>query len=276
MTRMALPPLYGDILALARAVFRKNLEAVVIYGQAARPYDYSPYGDVNVAIITRREVTPQEKMMFYSYMERHVVPVFITLDQLRALAEKGDMFAHAILRGSLVLMDRGGLSELAAKPSNWGEMKRQIRRKALAALGVAAQNLWRGAYWEAVNYMYRSLRACLQWYCATKDVDPPYSDSELSKAAREAGVPKSSVDLLEKLRRLRMAGLDRKECVAAMRETLKEVKSLLGLGGADWDDIRARVGERTIAAFEAYEESGTLRWRIQVVTESGGLEEVEA
>ena len=276
MARVALPPLYGDILALAKAVFGKNLEAVVVYGQAARPYDYSPYGDVNVAIITRREVTPQEKMMFYSYMERHVVPVFITLDQLRELVEKGDMFAHAILRGSLVLMDRGGLSELAAKPSDWGEMKRQVRRKALAALGVAAQNLWRGAYWEAVNYMYRSLRACLQWFCTTKDVDPPYDDSELSKAAKEAGAPRSSLDLLEKLGRLRMAGLSREKCVAAMRETLEEVKSLLGLSGANWDDIRAKVGGRAVAAFEAYEEEGALKWRIQVVSEGGGLEEIEA
>ncbi len=275
MSRRKVPHEYEDIVDLAKDIFGDDLKAVVFYGHSAKPGEAPLHSDINVAVITENEVSAHSKTLFYARMGRHVVPIFLTSKQLMELADRGDYFAHAILRGSLVLFDDGIISELKGRSIKWRDMLLQVRRKAMVSLGIAAQCIWRGAYGEALNYMYKSMKSCFQWLCINNGEEPPPSDNKLSMKALSMGASKAVVNLFSELNILRRYGAGREKCHELMEGVVEGVKEILGLGGVGWRTLRSKIRGCYPLSIEVFERGGALRWRLDLAVEGGRKKSIE-
>ena len=95
---------FAGVVEAAKEVFGNNLESVILFGSASRPEDARPYGDVNIAIILKHGRPQMErKFHFYSIMERFIVPLFMSIEDLEKLLASGDLYAFRLTRDSFVL-----------------------------------------------------------------------------------------------------------------------------------------------------------------------------
>ena len=266
---------FAGVVEAAKEVFGDNLESVVLFGSASRPEDARPYGDVNIAIILKRgRPRMDEKFHFYSIMERFIVPFFMSIEDLEKLLASGDLYAFRLTKDSFVLYDdEGRVSKLLSKEYSFEKAWVQLRRLAVASLGIALQNYWRGAYGEAVESAYKSLKAALQLFEVSRSSErssPATLDREILRNYDPKDV---EARVFNSLRLARITGLNRDDCRRILDETLRLVYSVLGVESRRFEEIEEKVRSKGIvpSIVKAWEEEGKIRWGIYYTDGEGRI-----
>ena len=237
----------------------EDVRSVVVFGSAARPEDFvEGVSDVDVLVLVAGE--PRRRHYTLELEGQRVDVVVLRAEELVRLAEEGDPLAFMVKRG-LALVDDGTFSALKLEPRVTERTLDTLRRSALAALGLALENLLKGASLRAVHHAYHAVRHAARYKAALTSGYVPISDKEVSSTG---GATAQAFITLASMRRRQVS---QQEAEQALELAVAAVAAELGLAAPKLSALAELEGE-AITAW-AREEGGELTFTVVCLGEKG-------
>lgn len=264
-----------SLVGAVRDVLGENLLGLIVYGSLAEPEDYTPMSDVNVAVIVREKPPVEVRARLMERLGADVSPVFLTLDELRRLAEDGEFIAHEIIRGGrLAYGDQDVAEVLTATPPVNQRTVAYLSRHTLACIGLSLESLLGGRPHSALSYAYKSLRSACR-FLGAKEGLVLLRDRDVLGYLRGRGLHREA-EVFEKLRDARRRGVSSRELLPLLSEAVEAAAGLLGLKAPDPRAVveLARAQLRYVGDVRAVEDQGGVEIVVTGVDGAGSTREL--
>ena len=255
--------------AYAVRLLGSRLKGVVIFGSAARPQDFTPVSDINVAVFVEGEVSAFEKVALSTAFGSQFFPLVLRVEDLEELLGEGHMLAHAIVKDSrIIVCDDDVKYALATDPPVTRLTLDCLYKRSLACLSAAVRSYYQGLEGDSVAYAYRALKTAVAYRKAVEEEGLVFSDQEalsyLDTEFKELG---SIMRMLISSRRMGRWAFEED-----FDRVVEAVASLLGLSPTTWSSVVKEIFEMGAVVLEdvkVRDEDGVMRWEVWF-TDRGG------
>ncbi|RLE86643.1 MAG: hypothetical protein DRJ67_06740 [Thermoprotei archaeon] len=258
--------LVEEFAAYAAGLLGRRLRGIIVYGSAARPQDFSPLSDVNVAVIGEG-VGRRERLSLAVALGSRLFPIVMSLEELRRLMRTGHMLAHALARDSWIVMcDEEVERELAAEPPVNEETLQCLWRRSIACLSAAVRCYYQGLP-ESTTYAYRAVKSAAMYEGVRRGEGLKFSDAEVLELLADKPSPRRVLRGLVEARRE-----GRGTSMSELDEAVAAVADLLRVAPAPWSEAAEEARKAGIRVLEGVRlncAEGRMMWEVWGVDESG-------